>query len=370
MANEDVNYGNGNMSIFEELLEDNGATGMIDPLDPENNLNPLDDFDRFQAGSKSTKTTENSGGYRELPTDIMDEGVNPDDEDLVSETLRARGIDPNSIKFENENGEIEEVAFNELSREEQLALLNSEEEIEEDDYDLDESEINAINFLRENNMTIEQLAQTIREKTIAELNAQPTTYSVDDFSDDELFLVDFKNKYGDDFTEDELLSELDKAKENEELFNRKVGKLRADYKSYEDEVAQEEAQAAQQQAEQEREEYIAKTVTIARSLNEMHETAELDDNDKNQILSFMFDQDGTGATKLAKALSDPETLYKVAWYIKHGDNVFKQIHQYYQGEINKLSKQVKQPRVPETVVKERKTQHTSQQRPKRIEDLF
>lgn len=367
----------GNLSMFEDLMSDEGAVHQNDPFETYGEYANYENFDDFQNNSNATRTVKDDGGYKTIDTSILDDNggsnltdgtTNQDlDNDLIIEVLKNKGIDPNSIKCENENGEIEELKFSELSKEEQLSLLSDIETESNDEYS--ETELEAIEFLRENNMSISELAQAIRQKTIDELKTEEQTYSVDEFTDDELFIADFRNKYGEDFTEDELLAELEKAKENEDLFNKKMTKLRTDYKSYED--AEKEEKTARAKAEQDRiyNEYVSNMVNVAKNINDLHDTAELEETDKSEILDFIFNEDGNGKTALQKAFDDPETLFKVAWYIKHGDEVFKEIHQYYQGEISKLSKNTKTKPV-ETVVKPSKNQHTTRQRPKRLEDLY
>ena len=49
-------------------------------------------------------------------------------EDIINSLLESRGIEDSSkIKFENEDGEIEEVSWNDLDNESKLNILNSSE---------------------------------------------------------------------------------------------------------------------------------------------------------------------------------------------------------------------------------------------------
>ncbi len=368
MSNE---KNSGDLSMFSDLLSDEGAIPQHDPL-VNGEYASYENFDDFQNGSRATRTVEDDGGYKSIDGSILDDELKTEDETvdngLIYDVLKARGFNPDSIKFEKEDGEIEEFKFSELSKEDQLSLLSAEDD-EDNESVYTNDELEAIEFLRENNMTISELAQAIRQKTIDELQNSEPVYSVDDFTDDELFVADFRNKYGDDFTDDELLVELEKAKENEDLYSKKMNKLRSDYKAYEDAEKEEAVLKEKEEQEKSYNEYLSNMVNIAKSINDMHDTAELDDSDKTDILDFIFNEDGNGKTPLQKAFDDPETLFKAAWYIKHGDDVFKELHKYYQGEIAKLSKNNK-PKAVETVVKQNKTQHTTQQRPKRIEDLY
>ena len=365
----DNNLMNDQSGMFDDLMDNDASKSLPLEIDPDFGYAPNHDFDEFQNNSKATRISSDEG-YAEIPMNIMDDEdkVNSDiNSELIYDVLKTRGFNPESIKFENENGEIESIAFNELSKEDQIELLNAEFEDYSDEYSKDELE--AINFLRENKMTIKDLAQEIRQRTIDELQgSQEQTYSVDDFSDEELFIVDFKHKYGDDYTEQELYNELEKAKDNEELFNKKMSKLRNDYKAYEQESKEEEFKLAQQQAEDTRNQYIQTVVNASKSISDFHETVEIDDNDRESLLEFIFDTDPNGLTQIQKALQDPSNVVKVAWYLQHGDDMIKQVHQYYQSEIAKLSKQNKVIK-PETVIKpNQKNQHTT--RPKTINDLY
>ena len=69
--------------------------------------------------------------------------------------LKSKGIDdPDKIKFENDNGEIEERSWNDLNREEQINILNTPLPTQQtinyidESNSLSEDEINLINSIR------------------------------------------------------------------------------------------------------------------------------------------------------------------------------------------------------------------------------
>lgn len=347
-----------------------GTDNMDDLLDTSN------DPDVKIVDENEHEEDDHSGGrYQgEFGDDLFegkeDQNQEKDHESLIEERLKAQGYDPRAIKFENENGEIESYDFNDLTREEQLQLIEGIED-EESSEQWTDTEIETINFLRENNMTLQDLVKTIKDRTIAELSEKTErVYTVDEFSDDELFVADLRNKYGEDtFTEEELIHELEKAKENGELYNKKISKMRDEYKQYE--IDNEEFQRNQSalEAEQARNEYIQKTVDAVRDINDLHDTVELEYEDKNAILGFMFDQDALGNTAFDQALLDPLTKYKAAWYIQNGDQVFSELHKYYQEEIAKLQAAIPKTKKPDTVIKPKNTQHTTQRKITKLEDL-
>lgn len=362
--------------IFNDLMSNDGATGMVDPMTDEV-YNPVEDFETFQEESEATYLRSEDNAQN--PTVSLMDGVTESSpqlentDDLLITLLKSKGINPDSIKIQNEeNDEVEEVKFTDLTEEEKLELLNYNHA--EEDYDYSDPEIEAIEFLRENNMSIQELAKVIREKTIAEISAEnDVVYTVDDFTDEELFLADFKNKYGEDFTEVELMDSLNKAKESEDLFTKQMNKVRETYREYEKEEKEQEHLEKENALKEKENAYIAKVVEVARSMDDLHDIIEMDDDDKEEVLGFMFNKTVTGESFMDKALTDPKTRYKAAWYIKNGDEAFKQIHNYYQSEIKKLTKLIPASTKPkvEAVIKEPNKQlNIPQKRPKRLEDLF
>ena len=77
-----------------------------------------------------------------------------EDDDFVSQLLRSRGIDDKTkIKFENEDGEIEEVNWDSLSSQDQFNLIQSSEaRVEEPNLRVVELEL--INAIRNSDMTL------------------------------------------------------------------------------------------------------------------------------------------------------------------------------------------------------------------------
>ena len=123
-------------------------------------------------------------------------------------------FDSKAIQFENEDGEIETVDFDTLDKETQLTMLR-----ELADPGLSEHEIQVVNYLRQNNASFDDVVNYFAEQKLQEyLTENPDqvrqkVYSIDEYTNDELYLADLKNKYP-DFTDEELLAELDAAKLN------------------------------------------------------------------------------------------------------------------------------------------------------------
>lgn len=272
--------------------------------------------------------------------------------------LQAKGIkDPSKIVFEGEDGKTEELDFNALSVEDQLAVFN-----EIADPGLSENEINAINYMRQNgNVTLEQIVDYFAQQRLdAYLNEHPEAvhqkvYSIDDYTDDDLYLVDLKQRYP-EFTDEELKSKLEVAKANEELFKKEAEVLRNTYKAQEDQAAAEREQQDKQQIEDLRKNLM----NAASNFNEIQldytddksESLEIEEEDKQEMLSYILEQDENGKSQLVRDLEDPDALIELAWLRTKGADVLSNLTQYWkkmladeratnkklQAQIDKLTK--------------------------------
>jgi hypothetical protein len=254
--------------------------------------------------------------------DVIEEGEKPAEaeeveDDTMTAFLKSKGIvDPTKIQFENENGEIEDVDFNSLSREEQMTMLQ-----ELTAPDLSEHEVGVINYLRQNKVTFDQVIDYFANQRLeAYLNEHPEdvhqkNYSIDDYNDDELYLADLKSKYP-SFTDEELLSKLNIAKSDEDLFKKEVDVLRDSYKTQEDQMLKD-AELAEQQQYEDLQNSLMQAVS---NLNEISlDTADpssdslvVEDKDKHQILAYLLNQDKDGKSQFVKDIENPATLIELA----------------------------------------------------------
>lgn len=295
---------------------------------------------------------------------------NPEDnEDIISVFLKDRGIsNPSKIQFEGEDGNIEEIDFNSLEREEQLNILK-----EITDPGLSDHEIEVVNYLRKNNVSFNEVIDYFANQRLQEyLNENPEAirqqvYSIDDYSDDELYLADLKSKYP-SFSDEELISKLNIAKSDENLFKKEVDVLRDSYKADEDR-ARKEAEYAEQQ---EYESLQNSLIHAARSFNEIaldasdpeSDSLVIEDEDRNQILAYLLNQDKDGKSQFVKDIENPETLIELAWHRINSRNTLSGITQYWKGILKEerkeranLEKQLEKYKNKEnkTVIKNRET---------------
>lgn len=244
-----------------------------------------------------------------------EESTEPTYNGVVAEYLKSYGIeDPSKIQFENEEGGIDEVDFNSLSAEEQLTMLKELGDPGYTDY-----EKNVINWMRSNNTDLQGIVDYYSKKAvddyIASQGTPEKTYSIDDYTDDELYMADMKARFP-DFTDEEIEAKLDSAKLNEETFKKEVDSLRNYYKAEEDAQAQE-AEAQEQQ------QYEALRNSVLDAANNFREVLldsddpngdalEIEDTDRQQMLSYLLDPGTDGRSEFDKDLSDPAALIELA----------------------------------------------------------
>lgn len=304
------------LEMFEDLLDDPGTQVVEDDNTPKP-LDPTDDpiLNDYVNGST---------GEDDTPDPLEDENNKPHDSgDFLHDFLKEKGIeDPSKLQWEDENGEITDVDFDSLSDEDKLNVLNSLS-----DPGLSQHEIDVVNYLRQNGVTFNQVIEYFSKKAVDDYIAQnpdsaPTkTYTIDDYTDEELYLADLKSKYP-DFTDEELTSKLNSAKSNEELFKKEVNALRTEYKKEED--AQVEAQ--KQKEQQDYDNLVNNLQNILGNFNEVvldstdpeSDVLEIEDSDKEQVLAYLLNQDTDGKSQLVKDLENPTTLIELAWLRTQG----------------------------------------------------
>ena len=305
-------------------INGNGPYG-IDLLDD-------DDDDVIEQVSNPTNKEE-----EEEEVQYVAEPSSEPSSDLMSDFLKTRGIDDASkIKFEDDNGEIIERNWNDLTREEQLNILNTpldvpQQQIEVNN-ELSEDEVNFINYLRQNGLTPEEFVNSLQGEP------QEPNYKVDDYSDDELYIIDLENRVGKDLSDEEAAQALALAKQNEELFTKQVEGIRKEYKEREDYKAQQNQAELEEEQRQAMETYSNNVYEAVANLNSIGNfNLELDDEERNEIAEFLTGSDESGVNYMYQALQDPEALVKMAWFLLNGEQAFSDVTDYFTNQIKTIS---------------------------------
>jgi len=236
--------------------------------------------------------------------------------------------DMSKIQMQNEAGEVEEVNFNSLSEEEKLNILK-----ELSNPGITEQESQLINYLRQNNVSFQDVIEYNRQQAIKEYleehpeDAHQRYYSIDDYTDDEVYLADLKNKYP-NFSDEELVSKLDSAKMNEELFNKEVAAIRENQKAIEEEqIKQQEEQEAQsyQELQQNLQQAMSNFTQIELDPEDKSQDAlmlDITDEDRTLMMRYLVEKDKNGKSQLVRDLEDPQALIELAYYrTRERDNI-------------------------------------------------
>lgn len=261
------------------------------------------------------------------------------DEDFVTSLLKAKGIDDKTkIKFENEEGSVEEVDWDTLSNEDKFNILNTS--TDESETDLDDTEIELINAIRESGMTPSEYLQYLEQSTINRYiqNSTQPEYSVDQYNDEELFIADFISRMG-DVTEEEAQEALERAKSNESLFRKQIDAIRKEYRDVEEENLRQAQIEQEQEAQQQYEQF---TQSVVDEINDFTEFSgydlNLEQEDMQELYDFITGTDAAGNNHFAKALSDPRILVQTAWLALNGQQMMEDITEYFQKEITRVRK--------------------------------
>ena len=301
----------------------------------------INDLDVYDEDVIENNNIDLNGQQEEDYEQVTEEVTQQEEEkDIVKELLKLQGIqDPSSINFENEDGSIEKLNWSDLTLEEQLNILNTKDSkpVENINPEFGDDFLSLAQELQDNNMSVDDFVNYIKNQGAQEVQAylQPN-YEVDNISDDELFKIDLKNRIP-DITIEQLEGALEQAKTNEELYQKQVNGIRDEYKQFEDEQnAQNEAISAEEQQQR----YNEFANTIAQSIDSLESIngidVELEDEDKMELANFILGQDTAGVSNLGKALNDPETLVKVAWFALKGADAIDSITEYFKNQITKV----------------------------------
>lgn len=297
--------------------------------------------------TQDIQTTSLEEDHIDDPTPTEDsenetENTELEEDSFISELLRSRGIlDPNKIKFENDNGEIEELDWDSLDTQAKLNILNSSNE--DTETGLDASEIELINAIRQSQLTpaeyIQYIQRTGVETYIQNTQNQGYVSSIDQYSDEELYVMDLISR-SQEITKEEALEALERAKSNDVLFRKQMGAIRNEYKKAEEESIQ---YARLKQEQDAQEVYNQFAEQIEDSIINFKEFSgcelNMSNEDMQDLYNFITGFDNAGNNWFNKALNDPDTVVQMAWFILNGEKMIQDMNEYYQKEITNVRKE-------------------------------
>ena len=311
----------------------------------ENDVTTLDnlDFDTLdnEQTNQENQVEPNSDGNLNNDQPLHDQ--ENESTDAISDYLKTIGIkDSNKIKFEDEQGNIQEKSWNNLSEEEKLNILKTPnvrqiDPSEASTYGLDDSETNFINYLRQNNLSPDEYTEMLKQQIQNSITPEKV-YQVDNYSDDELYLADMQLR-AKDMSDEELQQSLENAKANPDSYAKYIQGLRNEYKALENQ--QEQQQEAELQAQQQ-EQYNQFSNSVINAIDNFSSIGDLDidmsDDDKSELAQFILGQDGAGVNYITKALNDPSSLVAASWYLLHGQDAFNELQDYVANQVKAAHK--------------------------------
>lgn len=302
-------------------------------------ISEIDSWEDQTAQQLETETEEHAQEQEHQEEPPVNTEGNQEEDTIIDTLLKSKGIqDSSRIKFEDEDGSIKETPWSDLTKEEQLNILQSSNS--DPNYDLSDDEIAIINDLRSSRLTPEKYIESIKQLGAKEYSAQDIeepTYTVDQYDDDSLFIYDQQSRYG--LSQEEAQQSLETAKSNPELYAKQIQGIRSDYKEAEDMQTQQSMQIAQQEQEQQFQDFQNNVINEIGQLDSIGSMdMDMTNEDKNNLAAFILDKDQAGVSYLARALDDPKTLVKMAWFALNGDDAFSSLDDYVGQQIKEVSR--------------------------------
>lgn len=313
-------------------------------------INDYDDFDDFEEYDDTiTQDTDYIEDQLTSDSRIDDDEIEVDP--IIQELLRSRGIkDTSKIKFENEDGELEEHHWNSLSQEDKLGILQSDS-VYNPEEGLDDSEIELINTIRSSKMTPSEYLNYIQKTSVDQFVKNQTLdqshYNIDDIDDNTLYVMDIIARSGNDaFSDEELRNMLETAQSNPELFQKQINAIRNEYKQREN---SDRSQLMQVQQQKQIEQYNQFAESVENEIRNLNEFAgydiDMSEDEMKDVYDFITGFDAAGVSILGKALNDPKTLAKIGWWLLYGENAIEDINNYWINEIKQISKVKREKKV-------------------------
>ncbi len=375
MAFNDDDGLHNNADLYEDLYENQGddnsvTTAELGLEEPVVEADGFDD-DTFKSPELEFRVNKKAAGeyqFEDTNSEVDDEPL-----DLISSLLSSKGIeDLSRIQFENDKGEIEYHNFYDLDPQEQLAILQSNDA--DIDFGLSDDEVETINLLRSNSTTLKDVIDYYKREAIEEYlrDSVSESFSVDQMSNEELFVLNLKTMY-DDFTDEELDIELTKELAQPELFEKKMNKLRQQYIESEAQKIEYDNEVVVAAQAKEFDQLVDNLVASASKVEDLG-GLDLTDDDKNDVLDYILNKDVNGVSNFVKNLENHDSLFKMAWFAVKGEEAFSILHDYYKNQIEQVRRTTYEKAKKEfstgTPVFQNRPKPGNQNRPTSIDDLY
>lgn len=290
----------------------------------------------FDDGKQDSNTNVNEPQSATHDGDIFNEDdfkLNINDESNADTSVLNSYLD--SLGFKNHSIQIgdESVDFYSLSKEEQLMALQEATRVEENTSnsdDLSDSEVDFINEIRNSGLEPSEFLDSY-EQYIINKNAELIEGSktpIDSLNNEEIYLLDLKTRIP-DLTDDQARAALERELSDPDLFEKKANSLKEEYKQLEEAERQRAKQSNEENDTKLREsellKYQSQIASAANSIDDINGIS-VDNDEKEEVLRSILDIDDEGETEFDKICSNPESLFKIAWFAKYGEQAFNLLY--------------------------------------------
>ena len=261
------------------------------------------------------------------------------------------GIELYLSQFDIEGGMIDfedgtSVHFDELDPERQAEVLQqlhgSNATSVEEQYGLDENEIGMINYLRANNLTVDQLLENMATERVNAILARQQSTAIDyqSMTPDAIYMA-FLSKSNPEATTEQLEEDLRIAKAASN-YERITTALKDQFvASQQAEITAAQAQEAAQR-EQELDEQRRLVVDTVRGINDIA-GIQVTDDVKNSLLDRVLEVNDDGdSVFLSEVFSDPTKLFNAAFWYYYGEDIARQKDEYWKKEKSQAYKRGRQ----------------------------
>lgn len=281
------------------------------------------------------------------PPEPVDPPAKPVDPPEPEEPSPATGLELFLSQYDIEGGMITyddgtSTHISELPAEEQVKILssvaNDSRPSVEDQYDLDQEEINLLNELRNSKKTAKEYIDTLAKDRFSAYKADSDSRNVDYKSmDNDAVYVKFLKTQKEDITESEIEEGLNIAKENP-TYETLVEGLRKNMIFAQDKSIEDADTLASKEVSVELEQDRQAIVDAATKIKEIG-GFEIPREVTNDVLHDLLEVNEYGDSLfLEKTFSDPNTMFKTAWFSKYGEDYLSDIENYYKQEVTKAYK--------------------------------
>ena len=319
---------------MQEELEIDDLYGTNDQRAAEP-LDPFNEPTNVPEEPKSTKEViadfDNTVGRNVTP-----DPVSGDAGDLWDMIFAQRGINPNDIPIEDETGRVRHVRFDQLPKQDQLDMLFHEEPDEA--YTFTPEEEDVINAWRESGMSPIDYINTKIDEGVDSINMtdRDNFSSLNNYDDDTLYAAKLKHDYptlSDEQRDNMLLN----AKSDADAYSKQIESIRNDIDR------KETAYLERIDTQRLKNRRALKRNLYGQFVNKLNDpnfvrmdsyNYALDNNEKRNIVDFVYKKDRSGMSGFDKILANPANKAKLAYYALYGDNIINSLSNSYLADVN------------------------------------